>query len=436
MANKLTASLYWRLLLWLWLLLVGLAALLLLLPRLAMAPPMYLDGPPPRPVQHAIRLLEQGRPLPMRGGPFLLVDAEGEQLAGPAITPGFRQMLAQINQPPAAVHVADGWHYIGPYLAQLSDQQGLLYVRRPAPHYGAVLGRMISSQPWLVFGVILLATALGCGWLGWRLSQPLRQLQQTAEHLADGQWQQRPAVALQQRGDEFGALARAMALMANALEQELSARQTLLHYVSHELKNPMTRLRLAAGLLRRRPDEAVLGQLEDAVTQLDERLNQVLLLTRSQTAVGRGQRLAFEQLLTTAVAEWQPQAEQLGRQLQVLMAAEQSPLWLQGEPLLLRALLDNLLDNALRHAHQQVCCQLQVEGQQLLLAVSDDGDGLQLEPGQDPFAPFVQGEGFSGQAGLGLAIVGAVARQHGGSASCQMAASGGLQITVRLPLTA
>ena len=160
-----------------------------------------------------------------------------------------------------------------------------------------------QGRAWLAFGVILLVTALGCGWLGWRLSRPLRQLQQTAEQLAEGQWQQRPAQALQQRGDEFGALARAMALMANALEQELSARQTLLHYVSHELKNPMTRLRLAVSLLRRRPDEAVLGQLESAVTQLDERLNQVLLLTRSQTAVGRGQRLAFDQLLAAAAAD-------------------------------------------------------------------------------------------------------------------------------------
>lgn len=430
MANKLTASLYWRLFLWLWLLLVGLAALLLLLPRLAMAPPMHLDGPPPRPVQHAIRLLEQGRPLPMRGGPYLLFDGDGNQLAGPPLTPGFRQLLAPAKPQPAAVHVVDGWHYIGPYLVQLPEQPALLYVRRPAPHYGAVLGRLISSQPWLAFGAILLVTALGCGWLGWRLSRPLRQLQQTAEQLAEGQWQQRPALALQQRGDEFGALARAMALMANALEQELSARQTLLHYVSHELKNPMTRLRLAAGLLRRRPDEAVLGQLEDAVTQLDERLNQVLLLTRSQTAVGRGQRLAFDQLLAAAAAEWQPRAAELGRQLIV----QAQPLWLQGEPLLLRALLDNLLDNALRHARQQVRCQLRAEGEQLLLVVSDDGQGLQLEPGQDPFAPFVQGQGFSGQAGLGLAIVGAVARQHGGSASYQTAASGGLQISIHLPL--
>ena len=428
-----TGGLYWRLVLWFWLILVAMLLLLLVLPRAWSPPPpaMPFDGQPPPPVARALQRLADGRPLPPRHGrdeQLLVFSHDGEQLKGPAASPRLLAELPQWLDQPPQLRVIDGWHYLGPFAV---DGDGpVLLARRKAPHAGALVARFISDWPLLAFGLFFAVSAAGCALLASRLGRPLRQLEHHARELASGQWQSRPDRQLQQRHDEFGQLARTMSTMADALERELLARQTLLHYVSHELKSPLTRLRLAAGLLRRQQGEEMLQQVERAVAQLDERLNQVLMLTRSQTPLGGQQRLLLTPLVEAAVADLALTIEQRG----LTCTTELCAVSVNGDGVMLRALLDNLLDNACRHARQRVAIRMTRNGDEVQLMVADDGRGLMLEDGQDPFAPFVQGQGHSGQAGLGLAIVAAVSRQHGGRVSAERGELGGLQVNLVLPV--
>lgn len=426
-------GLYWRLVLWFWLVLVAMLLLLLVVPRAwsPPPPPLPLDGQPPPAVARALQRLADGRPLPQRhrrDEQLLVFDRGGDQLQGPAASPRLLAELPRWLDQPPQLRVIDGWHYLGPFAATADSP--VLLVRRKAPHSGALVARFISDQPLLAFGLFFAVSAAGCALLASRLGRPLRQLEHHARELASGHWQSRPDHQLQQRRDEFGQLARTMSSMADALERELQARQTLLHYVSHELKSPLTRLRLAAGLLRRQQGEEMLQQVERAVTQLDERLNQVLVLTRSQTPLGGQQRLQLASLVEAAVADLTLSLGQRG----LSCTTELSAASIEGDAVMLRALLDNLLDNACRHARQQLQVSLNRDAAEVVLTVADDGPGLLLEEGQDPFAPFVQGQGHSGQAGLGLAIVAAVARQHGGRVSASRASLGGLAVRVVLPV--
>lgn len=419
---------------WFWLILVAIVGVLIVMPRWWSEPPMPLDGPPPPWLQRALERADQGRPLPHGGGrheSLMLLDRDGQSLQGPPPSPHLQRQLDEMLGRPPALYPLDGWVYAGPFAVGRDPDGPVLFARRPAPHAGAVIARFVGTEPLLAFSLFLAASGLGCGLLARALGRPLRQLQQTAQALAHGAWQSRPAYKLQQRGDEFGALARAMTTMADALERELQARQTLLHYVSHELKSPLTRIRLAAGLLRRQQSEDTLGQLERAVTQLDERLNQVLFLTRSQTPIARPQPVDLALLAEQAVADLQLVVASRDAVIEVQIS---KPLSIVGDGTMLRALLDNLLDNAIRHARQRVQLTLSSTGQQLQLTVADDGPGLTLEGEADPFSPFVQGQGHSGQAGLGLAIVAAVARQHGGQVKAEASPLGGLAVTVSLPL--
>jgi signal transduction histidine kinase len=101
-----------------------------------------------------------------------------------------------------------------------------------------------------------------------------------------------------------------------------------------------------------------------------------------------------------------------------------------------RQALDNLLDNATRHARTEVRVELTaLPGRELVLVVDDDGPGI--ERGMLPrlFDAFAQGPGRAGTAGMGLATVRAVAEAHGGGISVGRAETGGARFTLRLPLT-
>jgi two-component system sensor histidine kinase TctE len=157
--------------------------------------------------------------------------------------------------------------------------------------------------------------------------------------------------------------------------------------------------------------------LRTATERTTRLVNQLLSLARAEPPVGRvprtGQRIDLAQLARDATTEWVPRA--LERGIDLGFDDDSTPASLDGDPLLLREMLNNLLDNAIRYTQVggQVTVRVTCDGTHAVLAVEDNGPGIPDSERQRVFQRFyrVLGTGDEG-CGLGLAIVREIAQSH------------------------
>lgn len=244
------------------------------------------------------------------------------------------------------------------------------------------------------------------------------------------------------------------ALFARA-RGELEARKNFVADAAHELRSPLTALKLQAQALRR-PVEAGddPGTREAAVARLNQGIDRTIHLVEQLLALARaegGEATAAEPLHTAtdlhevarlAVADVLPHAQARGIDLGLDEASTHQALRVRGDTEALRALLRNLLDNAVKYtpAPGRVDVSLTREADQAVLRVDDSGPGIPEAERERVFDRFIRGE-LAGAAsrvtgsGLGLAIVRAIADRHGATLTLGSSpALGGLRVECRLPL--
>ncbi|MDI1333265.1 ATP-binding protein [Pseudomonas sp.] len=192
---------------------------------------------------------------------------------------------------------------------------------------------------------------------------------------------------------------------------------------SHELRTPVTGMHMAFGLFRERakfPEDSREADLLDTVNEEMQRLMQLIndLLNFSRYQNGL-QKLtlapcSIEELLEQAQARFAGAAAQKGIELRVEV---QGPLpRLQADQAQLDRVLDNLIDNALRHTAQDGLIRLQARrhGERVIISVEDNGEGIAYGQQGRIFEPFVQVGRKKGGAGLGLALCKEIVQLHGG----------------------
>jgi two-component system sensor histidine kinase CpxA len=261
------------------------------------------------------------------------------------------------------------------------------------------------------------------------------------QRLAGGDLSTRIGPPLTQRRDEFGRLAADIDEMAARLDELQSANRRLLRDVSHELRSPLARLRVAVEIARNRDSEAVRGELdriELEAERLEALVDEVLDLLRDSSGAAPLNRERFD--LRELLADLQNVVN--------YEAPEGSPgvLFKPGEDLpidadreLLWRALENLIRNALIHTNAEAGVELSArrDGAWLEVQVADRGPGLppsQLEKVFEPFYRVQEArDRASGGHGLGLAIAAAAVRRHQGDISARNRAGGGLEMLVRLP---
>ncbi|HET9865574.1 MAG TPA: ATP-binding protein [Steroidobacteraceae bacterium] len=226
--------------------------------------------------------------------------------------------------------------------------------------------------------------------------------------------------------DEVAALAASFNESAARIEQLVRANQQLLANCSHELRTPLTRLRLAAERLVAGDRDA--GQeLTRNVAELDALIGELLLTSRLDAVRGL-ERAESLDLLALAAEE----AAYFDREV------SGEPVTIRGDPLLLRRLIRNLLENARLHAGGASEVRVSRQGTNARLAVEDSGPGIPTEDLERIFEPFYrrQDAADSHGSGLGLAIVRQIARVHGGDVTCSPRDGGGSRFAVSLPIDA
>jgi two-component system sensor histidine kinase CpxA len=292
------------------------------------------------------------------------------------------------------------------------------------------------------YATVILVGGVICFAIARHFSRPLVKLAGAANALADGRLQVRVGSAVARRRDEVGHLARDFDRMADRIEALVAGQRRMLGDVSHELRSPLTRLRVASGLARRNAEADAaeyFDRIDAEAARLDRLIEQLLTLARIESSVDDELRgpVNLTELVQEVVSDGDFEARASSKQV-TLIAMD--PAILHGRKDLLRSAIENIVRNAIRYTRPGTAVEVAVRramgdrAGSATLSVRDHGQGVADEQVQDMFRRFWRAEGRHG-AGLGLAIADSVVRLHGGTIAAANAPSGGLLVTIDLPVT-
>ncbi len=359
-----------------------------------------------------------GRPLPPHFG-RLLRSPRG----GLPDTPGLEVLPAR---PLPQVVAPDGRHY------------GIL-VLPPHRPFG-----VLSGAPEARFAVLLFALAVTgtASWLLTRsITRPVRALGAATRDLAGGNLDARVEQRVSARGDELGTLARDFDAMASRLRELMKGREQLLRDVSHELRSPLARMRVAVGLARQPGSDASreLSRLESEIERLDRLIGQVLHLSRLDAAARAmlGEAVDLVELIDGIARDAAFEAQ--GRGVTVAWEPPGAAPRVRGNAAWLASAVENVVRNAVRYTAPGTAVAIELGGdpRSVTVRVRDHGPGVpEAELGHifEPFHRVAESRTReTGGDGIGLAITARVLAAHGGSARAANAAEGGLVVTLTLP---
>ncbi|MCH8467336.1 MAG: two-component sensor histidine kinase, partial [Roseinatronobacter sp.] len=292
---------------------------------------------------------------------------------------------------------------------------------------GVPRGLVTTSNPHQLLVIVFLAsvlmTLIAFQFLRLQI-RPIRRLGEAAEAYGRGE-----RMALRPSGArEIRAAAHAFMDMRNRIERARVQQKIMLTGVSHDMRTPLTRMRLILSMMSEDEDRAA---LETEITDLEKRLEGFLDYTRGQMADDRAPtdpRALVEDL----VERYRMAGHDIGLQI-----ADGTPALLALNAGTLGRALDNLISNALRHG-QRVAVACARNGDWLEISVEDDGPGIPEQDRARACDPFVRLDearnSDSGGLGLGLAIATEAARAHGGALALDESAQlGGLRAVLHLP---
>ena len=328
--------------------------------------------------------------------------------------------------------------------------QDLLYTAVPVTNNGRVVAAVRVTQDLaavhhrirrgilalVAIGAFALVLGLALAWfLAGSLSRPLRNLATTARRVEAGDLDARAEVAGATEQREVSA---AFNDMTGRLGTVLAAQREFVANASHQLRTPLTglRLRLESARVKAGPDarrELEAAELE--VERLARLLTSLLTLAREGDEPAAARPVSLARAAERSYERWAATAEQNGRELELLGDGDATVSASEED---LAILLDNLIENALNYSPTRVSVDWGSSGKEAWLAVLDEGPGF--APGEETnlFDRFARGSAGSSQpgTGLGLAIVQTLAHRWRGSASLSNRLEGGTRAEVRFPAAA
>ncbi len=320
------------------------------------------------------------------------------------------------------------------YTSPQNGQTYLFIFRIPHPELGA-WHRGSLFWPLSALGIALVVLTALSLLLTLSITRPLGRLRGAVHDLGQTAYQQNSLARLANRGDEFGVLARDFNRMGSRLQGLIGSQRQLLRDVSHELRSPLARLRIALALAERAAPnerEQFWGRLTQECDRLENLISEILTLARLDADPGAAQPLDLDRLLRELQADVQLSAPE--QRLTIQRDAQGS---FNGWPDMLAGALDNLLRNAVRFNPPGLPIELRIERQQelLLISVRDHGPGAPQELLVKLGEPFFRAPGQSAAGhGLGLAIARRAAERHGGRLLLGNHPQGGFIATLELPL--
>ncbi len=268
------------------------------------------------------------------------------------------------------------------------------------------------------------------------ITRPLGRLRGAVHDLGQTAYQQHSLERLSNRSDEFGVLAQDFNRMGSRLQDLIGSQRQLLRDVSHELRSPLARLRVALALAERAEPaqrEQLWGRLTQECDRLEALIGEILALARLDADPGAQQPVDLHRLIDQLRAD----AALGAPDHELVIRMHDHPSEFSGWPDMLARALDNLIRNALRFspAGSPVEVDIKQDSGQLLIAIRDHGPGVPPELLEHLGEPFFRAPNQAAPGhGLGLAITRRAAERHGGRLLLTNHPEGGFIATLELPL--
>ncbi|MEO5880954.1 MAG: ATP-binding protein [Caldimonas sp.] len=297
--------------------------------------------------------------------------------------------------------------------------------------------RLAAHAAWRSILPLLLMAPLAALAIWWLAARHLAPLSRLAGELRGRDAQSLAPLATGGLPDELAPLADSLNALLERLRHSLDAQRAFVADAAHELRSPLTALKLQLGLLRRADAEADRDAARTGIGEGIERatrlVEQLLALARSEpgSAPSVRERVDLAEIARRMVAETVPFAA--SRRIEFELAAP-APAFVAGDPVALGLLVRNLVDNAARYSPPGSRVELAVDGDAnaATLIVDDAGPGIPETERQRVFDRFYRrAEGGESGSGLGLAIVRSVAASHGATVALDRSPQGGLRVLVR-----
>jgi len=345
-------------------------------------------------------------------------DARGTIVAGGPESPrGVRVITKPIGRGPAA--------------------GGTAIVYSPPPPF---MTRRLGIAVAIIFVLLGFGTVWAARWLG----GPLARIADTARAFGGGDLSAR--VHLKRR-DELGAVAQAFDEMADRVEQLLRTERELLANVSHELRTPLARIRAALDIANEGDPataQAMLGEIGEDLGELQRLVEDVLTATRLELDARRSgepmpplrtESVVVSDLIDQSVARFRSTHEETTVEVRV----DHELPTLEGDAMLLRRVLDNVLENAWRYGPKAgpIAVTASRDDGHVTLAVVDHGMGMTPEDLEQVFRPFFRAEASrtraTGGLGLGMTLAKRIVEAHGGTIRLASEVGAGTTVRVELP---
>jgi len=409
-----------------------------------------LNIPPPSPdvysVAEVVRALRTGKPVAtVEGQPLTVREAERPPAgstfgrrhldfrAGLAHALGLRpdDILVLQNETRIVAFVGPHRHLAAPPAAL--DQTVLLgrfqvAVRQPDGRWRVVQPRRALLDPWqqrvlfVLTGAAAAVTPLAW-WFARRLAAPIKAFAEAAERL--GRDPDAPPLSVGGSA-EVGVAASAFNEMQRRLKRYVQYRTAMMAAIAHDLRTPLTRLRFR---IESAPDELKAKVAHD-LDEMEAMISSTLAFVKDANRAGERTKLELSSLVESVMDE----AAETGADASVERAERAV---IDGDPVSLKRLVVNLVDNALKYG-LRARGRVFAEGGVAVLEIDDDGPGLAEAEIERAFEPFHRIENSrsreTGGIGLGLAVAREIARGHGGDVVLQNRPGGGLRARVSVPL--
>ena len=306
-------------------------------------------------------------------------------------------------------------HFVGPAGTAALVEIAETTRKRNALSRGILIGTAAMMATFILAAALLVWSGIGTS------LAPLKVVEADAARRSIGHLQPLdPGSAPDEVRGLIEAINRMMARVAEGVDMQ----HHFLANAAHQLKTPIAGLRLQAQLaLKNEPS----GPTRDSLLEVERRamhsghlIEQLLTLARAEASDDAlpSTRIDLAHVVRDAIERLMPDA--IARSIDLGFASDDAPSVIVANELLVGELVVNLVDNALRYgrANGQVTASLERQGDDVILAVADDGEGLSIEPRERVFQRFWRSDGVSGDgAGLGLAIVKEIAERYGGTVS-------------------
>lgn len=322
---------------------------------------------------------------------------------------------------------------------ELVGQDGGVYTVFVMPPRGTVANWLTKrGLPTLVLLAVFASAAVS--WLlAGTISRPIRQLRASALSLAEGRFDTRVAGNVADRRDEIGLLAKDFDRMARELQRSAHRQTELTRNVSHELRSPLARVRVALELARRQTgDLRELDKIDAETEKLDGLIGQILEYSKLDAELT--ETLTSINVVDLAHSLAEDVRFEFGEKVSVNVTPDDdAQIMVEGSERALTSCLENVLRNAARHGKSdgQIDMTVHQDEDEVRVSIQDDGGGVAEQELEHLFEPFFRtaphrAESNRSGSGLGLSIADRAIALHGGSISASNS-SDGLLVTILIP---